>query len=152
DLAHMADEMQADQQTIAERLGQRPLAECMAVSGSTAPATAAAANILSALFLASYVGGNRPMCELVACKSMLLLLDNGLSEETASLLGQYAGVLVWRGEYARAFELALMATNFADSAPNKRNCLQIYLFSGSGIWFHFRPYQEAIEILWRGVK
>src|SRR5690606_32041304 len=46
----------------------------------------------------------------------------------------------------------LMATNFADSAPNKRNCLQIYLFSGSGIWFHFRPYQEAIEILWRGVK
>src|SRR5690606_24043852 len=30
DLAHMADEMQADQQTIAERLGQRPLAECMA--------------------------------------------------------------------------------------------------------------------------
>jgi predicted ATPase/signal transduction histidine kinase len=150
--ARIMAELEAETQAIAQRVAGRPLARCIQLSPGAAPVTALAANILSALFLGSYVGGNRVMCELIACKSMRLLLDHGLCDVTASLLGQYAGILVWQRQFTQASELALMAINFADKAPNKRNCLQIYLFSGSGIWFHFRPFQEAIEILWRGIN
>jgi predicted ATPase/signal transduction histidine kinase len=150
DDAQLAASVQQEQDYLHTLTAQGSLASHVVVAEQVPAEAALAARFLSALLLVSFVSGRKQLNSFISCRSMRLLLDQGLCEETAALLCQYAVTLLREAQYPPAFELTSLALDYTDGAANKSACLQTYFFSASVIWFHFRPFDEAIELLWKG--
>ncbi|HET8708207.1 MAG TPA: ATP-binding protein, partial [Pseudomonadales bacterium] len=106
----------------------------------------------SSMMLASYVAGKKALNTLLCYKGMQFALENGLSDETAAIVSHFVIIDLREQDYASGFALAARANEYADAAHNKGACLQAYLFSGTTIWLYFRPFQEAINLLWKGFQ
>lgn len=148
--AALEEALRAVQQPLALALSSGALAEKIHVADHLPPRTAVAFGLLGGLLLVSYVSGRQALNTLLGCKGMQLLLEVGLCDESAAILAQYAVIPLMNGNPDMAFALISQALNYANNARNKGACLQVYLFSGSVVWPHFRPFQEAIEQQWQG--
>lgn len=129
-----------------------PLAERLFTVDHISDEAELTSKLLSSLLLASYVSGQKQLNAYLCVQGIQLLLKHGLCDETVSLVSQYLALLLRDQKIDNAEALATLAIKYAERAANRRQCIQLYLFTGAVVGTHFLPLSEAIALQWKGYE
>lgn len=130
----------------------RPLPEQLVFQSQTTPETDTVYALLSLLLMAGYASGNVPLHNFLGFRSIRYLLEQGLTESGMPTLGQALIILQRHHQNQESFLLAQRAMHIENALIDPIARAQFYVPIGTAIWLYYFPFQQGIDLLWKGYK